>query len=258
MFRLTLRVLPIVCLAVTLPQAVSAQQPAPAGYTFVADWNAPRDKWAEVSAFTDKNLRPIYERLVADGTLTDYGVFETVVHDASENGYTHGVWWSATSFAGIEKARAEALKVPPAPALNAAKHRDYLLRTQVSKSRAGSGAGGYLRVNSTVVKPGKGAAWRALFDKYTKPVYEELVANGTLSSYALQVENVLTMDPGARMVVTIAPSAEGVDKATAALAAANQKRTQEERDAMAAAFAEVLVPGANRSYLARVNSYSMK
>jgi hypothetical protein len=248
----------LACLALTLPIVVSAQQPAPPAYTFVAEWNVPRDKWAEASAFMDKGLRPIHERLVADGTLTDYGVFETVVHDASENGYTHGVWWSATSIAAIEKARAEALKVPPAPALATAEHHDYFLRTLVSKLRPGNGSGGYLRVNSSTVQPGKGAAWRALFDKYNKPIYEELVANGTLSSYAVQAEYVVTMDPGVRMVVSVAPNADAVDKTIAAFATASAKRTQEERDAITAAFAETVVAGSNRSYMARVNSYSMK
>lgn len=259
MFRFNPKVLLLVCLAVTLPQVVAAQQPPPpTGYTFVAEWNVPRDKWAEASAFTDKSMRPLYERLVADGTLVDYGVFETIVHDASENGYTHGVWFSATSFAAIEKARGEALKVPPAPALAAAKHHDYLLRTQVSKYKAGSGSGGYLGVNSSVVKPGKGAAWRALWDKYNKPVYNKLVANGTLTLYAVQTEFVVTADPGTRFVVAVTPNADGVDKVGAAFAAANQKRTQEERDAIGAAFADALVAGANRSYLARVSSYSAK
>ena len=258
MSRFTLRVLPLACFVLALPQVVSAQQAPPSGYTFVAEWNVPRDKWPEASTFFDKGLRPIHERLVADGTLVDYGVFETIVHDASENGYTHGVWWSSTSYAGIEKARAEALKVTPAPALSAAKHHDYLLRTQVSKYKAGSGTGGYLRVNSSVVKPGKGGAWRALWDKYNKPVYDELVANGTLSLYAVQTEFVVTLDPGTRMVVTVTPNAEGVDKVGAALAAAAAKRTPEERDAITAAFADVLVAGANRSYMARVNSYSAK
>ena len=118
--------------------------------------------------------------------------------------------------------------------------------------------GGYLRVGSLAVQPGKGAQWRELWDKYTKPVYEELVANGTLSSYAVQVEQVATMDTATRFVVNIAPNAEAMDKANAAFVAANQKRSQEERDAIGAAFAQVIVPGSARGYMARIHSYSMK
>jgi hypothetical protein len=50
---------------------------------------------------------------------------ETIVH--TPDGYTHGVWWQATSYAGIEKARLEPVKAASgATSLAAATARDYL------------------------------------------------------------------------------------------------------------------------------------
>lgn len=255
MSRLGLKLPVLLCLALVLPLAVSAQQPQPASYTFVAEWGVPRDKWGELTAFADKSWRPMLERLVGDGTLTDYGITETLVHE--EGGMTHSIWFSAGGFAGIEKARLEALKIPPPPFLAAAKHGDLFLTSTVGKRRGGSGSG-YLRVNINAVQPGKTAQWLELWEKYNKPVYDELVANGTLSSYAIQSQYVATADPNTRFVVFVAPSAESVDKAVAATTAANQKRTAEERSMMAGSFQQVLVPGANRSFFARVSSYMMK
>ena len=246
----------VVCLGVLMPGVSSAQQAAPAGYTFVAEWDAPRDKWPDVAAFAEKSWRPLLERLVADGTLTDFGIYETLVHMPGE--MTHGLWWSSKTMAGIEKARLEAIKIPPAPALAAAKHRDYFLRSLISQSRPGGGSGGYLRVATSVVQPGKGAEWRALWEKYSLPFYEEQMANGTFLSYGLQIEQVVTDDPGARMVVSIVPSAEALDKAQNASNALNAKRTQAERDAITAAFNQVTVPGAARTYLARLTSFATK
>jgi len=256
MQKAPLAVVFVVCLGLLMPGVSSAQQAAPAGYTFVAEWGAPRDKWPEVAAFAEKNWRPLLERLVADGTLTDFGIYETVVHMPDE--MTHGLWWSSKTMAGIEKARLEAIKIPPAPGLAAAKHRDYFLRSLIWKSRPGSGSGGYLRVATSVVQPGKSAEWRALWEKYTQPFYEEQIANGTFSAYGLQLEQIVTDDPGARMVVSVSPSAEALDKAQNASNALNEKRTQNERDAITAAFNQVTVPGAARTYLARLTSFAAK
>jgi hypothetical protein len=246
----------LLCLGLLIPTAALAQQSAQPGYTYVAEWNASRDKWPEITAYAEKSWRPLLERLVADGTLTDFGVYETTVHET--DGMTNGLWWSAKSIANIEKARLEALKLPPAPGLLTAKHRDYFLRSLIWKGRPGGGAGGYMRVATSVVQPGKGAQWRALWEKYSQPLYEELMANGTLAAYGVQLEQVVTDDPGVRMVVGIFPNAEGLDKAQAASNALNDKRTQQERDAITAEFLQVTVPSASRSYLARISFYSMK
>lgn len=66
------------------------------------------------------------------------------------------------------------------------------------------------------------------------------------------------MDPNTRFVVSIAPNADSVDKIGAALGAANQKRSPDERAAVATAFAQVVVAGSNRSFTARASAYSMK
>lgn len=251
-----LAVAALVCLAALMPAPAMAQQAAPVGYTYVAEWDAARDKWPEIAAYAEKAWRPLLERLVADGTLTDFGIYQTVVHEFG--GVSNGLWWSAKSIANIEKARLEALKLPSAPGTAEARHRDYFLRSLVWKGRPGSGAGGYLRVATSVVQPGKGAQWLALWQKYNQPLWDEFVANGTVAAYGVQLEHIVIDDPGVRMVVGIFPNAEGLDKAQAASMAMTEKRTQAERDAITAEFAAVTVPSAARTYLARINFYSMK
>jgi hypothetical protein len=256
MRKASLAVVLVLCLGLLTPLAASAQQAGPIGYTYVAEWNASRDKWPEITAYAEKSWRPLLERLVADGTLTDFGVYQTVVHEL--DGASHGIWWSAKSIANIEKARLEALKLPPGPGLTEAKHRDYFLRSLIWKGRPGNGSSGYLRVATSVVQPGKGAQWLALWQKYSQPLWDEFVANGTVSAYGVQLEHIVTDDPGVRMVVGIFPNAEGLDKAQAASMALTEKRSQAERDAITAEFAAVTVPSAARTYLGRINFYSMK
>ena len=85
--------------------AAAAAQTAPAAepYTYVAEWQIPRALWAAFPQEFEKNSRPILEKLSADGTLIGWGAYETIVH--TPEGYSHGAWWTATSYAAMEKAR---------------------------------------------------------------------------------------------------------------------------------------------------------
>ena len=214
-----------------------------------------RGDWKDVDTRADVgHWRPLLERPVADGMLTDFGIHETVVRQAED--VSHGLWWPSTSIAGIEKPRLEAIRIPPASGLAAAKHRDCFLRSLIWKSRPGSGSGGYLRVATSVIQPGKGAQWRALWEKYSQPFYDEQGSGGTFSAYGVQLEHVVTDDPGVRMVVSILPNAKALLQAQNASNALNAKRSQDKREAITAAFNQVTVPGAARTYLARLTSYS--
>src|SRR5690349_6957267 len=116
-----------VVLSAGVPAAAqTAGQPEP--YTFVAEWQIPRAQWGTFVADFDKNTRPVLEKLAAGGTLISWGAYEMIVHGPEAN--THGVWWSATSYAGMEKARRELLAASAASTSLAAatSHRDLYLR----------------------------------------------------------------------------------------------------------------------------------
>ena len=256
MFRRVCISLLIAGFVLLLPVAAQAP-PEPPSYTFVAEWNVPRAQWAEVTANFEKNSRPVLDRLMAAGTLTGWGSFASAVH--SVDGPTHGTWFSASSVANIQKAFDELVRAPVNPAMESARHWDYYLRSITSKSKSVSaGSSGYLWVSSTKVQPGKGGEWRDLWEKYGKPVFDELLANGTITSYSVDAEYVHTDDPGWRHIVYTAPSADAIDKFGAATQAANQKRTAEERRAIGDSFAAVTVAGTHRDFFARVVSYAHK
>jgi hypothetical protein len=233
---------------------VQAQQAETPYYVYVAQWAVPRAQWDAYVAGWEKDTKPVLERMTANGTLVSWGVFTTIVHEA--DGITHGVWWAGSSIAALERVREELIKMPPAPALTAAtRHRDYLLRNLLHRSKTTAPSSGYLHVASWVVKPGRGAEWRELWEKYNKAALEDQFAKGNLLFYSVDVEHVHTQDPGVREVVTISPNAEAEDQVSAAIAAVAEKRSAEERRAIADAFAEVLVPGSHRDYFARVLSW---
>jgi hypothetical protein len=222
----------------------------------VSEWVIPRAQWAEYEAFNKKSAQPLFERFLADGTILSWGIYATVVHQ--EERETHGSWFETASLANVQKVLAELAKLAPNPVINTVKHHDFLLRAPLRRNRAASASSGYLLVNSILVQPGKGQEWRELFDKYNKPVYEELLANGTISTYWVHVEQVHTDDPGRRYVVYVVPNADGLDKVGAAFQAAGRKRGTEANQAVGRAFTDVSVAGSHRDYFARIINYSQK
>jgi hypothetical protein len=243
----------LACL-VLLPALPVSAQPEPTLYTFVALWSIPRDQWDNYNVQAG-NARPILERALADGTLVSWGQFATVVHE--EDGYTHGAWFSASSVGALERVRAELVKLP-SPATVGARHRDYLFRSLIHQSKPASGSDAYLQVSYGRVQPGRGRDWRELWEKYSKPIYDDGLANGNINFYQLQVEDVHTGDAGGRWVVAIAPSAEAMDKFDAAFAAVFEKRGPVEGRAIGAAFGDVSVAGTHRDFLAKVTAYGQK
>ena len=163
------------------------------------------------------------------------------------------MWWTGTTYAAIEKARGELVTSAAASAsLGAATgHRDYLLRSIVYGSRQASGEG-YLTVSQYLVKAGKAREWKELWDRNSKPVYDDLLAKGALLGYSVDVEDVHTDSPMWRMVVTLSPSAEADDQFVSAMDAAAGKLSAQERTTRALMMDAVLEPGTHRDSYARV------
>ena len=240
----------LVVLAAVAGVAVAEEAREP--FTYVAEWTIARDQWSGYAEWIAKNHKPVLDRLAADGTLVDWGIYETYVHTEGEN--THGIWWTATSFAGIEKARVELLKVPMHPAAAAGAHHDYLLRAIEGKSRSATVAGGFLTVNTNEVRAGHEKEWKESFDTYYKPVLDELVAKGTLVSWALHAEDIHTGPRGLRFLVSVSPSAAAEDEIEAAFTAADAKRGEAQGQLLRNLARESTVMESHRDYLARVSA----
>jgi hypothetical protein len=161
--------------------AAAQQQPGTLVFTYVTQWNVPREQWADMGkVFAD--LRPTMNRLVDDGTLTGYGFFENLVH--TENAGTHGTWIEAGSISGILRALAVIQPVTMANSvLVNSKEHDEFLRSTTNATKSGTFQNGYLWVASFPMKPGHNADWNNVFVRLVKPVLDKLVDDGTLAGY---------------------------------------------------------------------------
>lgn len=231
---------------------VASAQEKPDPLTYVAEWVIARDQWAGFAEWTARHHKPILKRLAADGTLLDWGIYETYIH--VEGRETHGIWWTAASFAGIEKTRVELLKAPFHPAAAAGAHHDYLLHTMAGAGKGGAISGGFLSVNMQEVKAGHEKEWRDAWEKYSKPVLDEMVTKGILASYALQAEDVHTGPRSTRFLATVSRSAEAEDQIGAAWDAANARYSDAEREVMRDLIRETTVMENHRDYFARVSA----
>jgi hypothetical protein len=257
MFKLSLIGLAAALAVLSAGTTATAQTPAPAAappttFTFVAEWQVPRDKMATFATDFEKNSRPVLEKLGASGTLVSWGAYEYVVH--TPEGYTHGVWWSATSYAGIEAARGELVKnVAASTSLTAATgHGDRYLRVIGGKGKPASGTGGFLTISRYEVKAGSAQDWRQVWDKSNKASWDEAVDKDVLNAYAIYVEDVHTESPAVRIVVTLSPSAEAEDKFGDALAAAEAKLSPADQKTAGLQMAAVLEPGKHRDGYAKI------
>lgn len=243
----------LLCIAAGVPRVGRAQTPAePQTYTFVIERTIPRAMWADWETFAEQKYKPVLEKLMADGTIASWGLFTTWLH---VDGYpTHGSWIEARNIESIHKAIAELGKLPnPIMSSPNVTHRDRLLHSQVRRARAASGSNAYLWVNNTHLQTGKGDQYRTLFEKFLKPVLDELVSSGAMVSYALTNETVHTADPYQVFDVYLFTGPDGQDKFYAGLSDMEKKN---------AFFADAVnateIEAPHRDYVARVTSYSVK
>ena len=234
----------IVAAPMALPQM---QQGQPIVYTFVSQFQVPRANWAEYSENTEKNLVPIAEKLVANGTILSYATFETIVH--TPEGYTHGAAFSSSTISGLTKVLDELRKAGPQPSqIAATKHEDLLMQTNMYVAGSG-GAPAYLRVVCQNAKPqDKPEVYVAAIKKYIWPMAEDQVKKGVASYVGLDSQYVNTMAPSTRCLVINYPNAESMDKWAAAVNATLGKMTAADR----AAFFGSTVTDSRRDIMARI------
>lgn len=201
-------------------RAQAGDKEKPVVYTYVAQWAVPRAEWPayeKSNAATKQQM----DKLVADGTISGYGWFKTVVHQ--EGAPTHGDWFSASSLANIMKALNSVMSQSGAAAetqnkiLAVSKHWDYIISSREYGFHPGTYENTYLRVGTYKVKSGEGENARKAISSYIVPILEKLLADGAIHFYSIDREVIHTGDPGEVDAVVITNGAEGLDKFYAAL-----------------------------------------
>jgi hypothetical protein len=221
--------------------------------------------------------QPVRDKLMADGVVLAWGVQASMLRVPGNS--THFIWYAVADYAGLEKVdsamRAQISKLndeatksgtakkgqKPAGSLTArlaevadmSKVHDYLTRDLVIalSQSAPTGVLPYSRYNFFKVKPGKGADFRKAWEKYNKPIFDKLMADGVILAYGLAVEDVRTEGEFTHFVWYDVKDLAALDKVRAAFIADRDRRSQEEQDALTHLFVSLQDADASRSELTR-------
>jgi hypothetical protein len=264
-----------------------AQQPPPQSLTFFYDYKVNPGKEDEFMNLVKTVGAPVRDKLMAEGVVMAWGIETPVLR--YPGGTTHLIWFSVNNWDGVEKvlnameaqqarlateeakAADEARRNKQKPAMTTAerirevfdmdKTRDWLTRDLVSNYTTANPPAGLLpvtRYNFVKVKPGKGTDYRRTWEKYNKPVFDKLIADGTVLAYGLAVEDIKTDGDFTHFVWIATSNMAGMDKVGAAFAADRARRSEEERTAIGELFSSVLEPNASRSIVTRSRIFKVQ
>ena len=238
--------------ATALPAAAQSAEvkEKPRLYTYAGDWIIPRQRWADMEK-DNPATQKIFDHAVANGSVVAYGDSITLVHTA--DGPTHTGWWCAMSMAGLLNTLDEFYKsgssVSPV-LVSATKHWDEVYVSRFYNWHAGSVKGGYVHGATYLLKADAPRnALETLSKNLFVPLFEKLVADGTVTAYQVAEQTIHTADPNLFFIFFLTPNAEGLDKVAAAT-----------REAVAANELAVPAIGSmvdftpHRDYLARGNA----
>jgi len=229
---------------------------------------------------------PVRDKLMADGVVLAWGIETPLLR--YPGGTTHLIWFSVANYDGVEKvlngmeaqlaklaaedaraaeaARARKQQPPMTTAertravFDMSKTRDWLTRDLVAGYGPTPAAGmlPFTRYNFNKVKPGKGAEYRRTWEKYNKPIFDKLVADGVVLAYGLAAEDVKTDGEFTHFVWIATANMAAADKIGPAFNADRAGRTEEERNAITEAFSSVLEPDMARSIITRSRIFKVQ
>jgi hypothetical protein len=190
-------------------------------YTYEAFWVVPRARWAEFEK-TSPTEQKVMDKAIASGVLVSYGNDSALLHDA--DGATHDNWWQSMSMAGTLTVLDDLEKVGGGsrPVLNSVtKHWDNLWVSRFYNWHAGSWQGAYSYASVYSLKAdAPNDAVDVLAKSMLVPLLEKLLADGVIVEYEIDEEAVHSDAPGTFVIDYVAPTAEGLDKVSAAIRAA--------------------------------------
>ena len=269
------------CCFVILLSGISSfaqqSQPQMQPLTFWYEYTVNPGKEEEFMNLVKTVGQPVRDKLMADGVVKAWGV-ETPLLRVPGNA-THMIWYAVADYAGVDQVdsamRAQIAKLDdeaaksgaakkgqkPATSVTArlgeiadmSKVHDYLTRDLVIGfgPPSGSAALPFVRYNFVKVKAGKGSEYRKAWEKYNKPVFEKLAADGVVMAYGLSVEEIRTDGDFTHYVWYAVKDLASFDKVRAAFIADRDRRSQEEQDSLTSLFVGLQDVDASRSEVVR-------
>jgi hypothetical protein len=266
------------CISVVAQQSQTAAQSQMQPLTFWYGYTVNPGKEDEFLDLVKTVGQPVRDKLMADGVILAWGVQSSLLR--VPGGRTHYIWYAVADYAGLEKvdtamraqiaklteeaAKSGAAKKGQKPAAAApmarlaeiadlSKTHDFLTRDLVIglSSSAPANVLPFSRYNFVKVKPGKAGDYRKAWEKYNKPIFDKLLADGVILAYGVAVEDVRTEGDFTHFVWYDVKDLASFDKVRTAFLADREHRSQEEQDAITHLFVSLTDVDASRSEVGR-------
>ncbi len=247
--------------------AFAFAEDAPRPITVASFFKVMPGKGDTVMELFKKYDKPVLDKLMAEGTITGWGVGRPWVHT---NGAWNLLFWIDApdmgahekvdqAFEAAEKARSkeENKKIQEsffaAVAMDA--HRDGVYRQVAGKAGrpAASPEGkGYLWLANYTAKPGKDGDVTSFFGAVVQPVMDKLVADGVVGAYGLVIPTVHVAGASTHVAWYWVDNLASIDKVQAALRGAREKRSAEQNAELDARADGIFEPGTHSDDLVQV------
>lgn len=198
----------IACVALLIVAAalpLSAQD-GPGPISWIAFDTSMPGKSRDLIGMTIKDDGPMYDGLIKDGTLLSWGIAIPINHRLDDQ-WNYVLWanmadWSKVGGlqAGFEKMFASrtpeqmmAMQAAYDEATVPGAHHDWIVRYQVMRQAEGDVMPHYIHVGYYTAKPDQNMT--AYYKKNVAPVYEKLLADGTITGYGMYTQE-LHGEPG--------------------------------------------------------------
>ena len=267
----------LLCSAAATDLKAQQPTPTPGALTFYYDYVVVPGKEAEFNTLVNTVGAPVRDKLMAEGVIMAWGIETPVLR--YPGGTTHLIWFTVANWAGVEKvlngmeaqraklaadearrgARGMTTEERIRSAIDGSKTRDWLTRDLVANFGPDPKPGvlPFTRYNFVKVKPGKGQEYRRTWEKYNKPVFDKLVADGVVLAFGLAQEEVKTDGNFTHFVWIATATMADADKVGSAFAADRARRSEKDRNEITEAFLEVTEPDKARSIVTRSRIFKL-
>jgi hypothetical protein len=244
---------------------LASQQAEP--ITYVALYKVRPGRENDFVNFVKTNIQPVLEKHISEGDVLEWGLDVVELHHVGEA--THTLWYTMPSYAALDKVvatREESIKATPKAVLHSfaemtdpERRHDFVFRP-ISRNFKPAPAGTlpWLVVTKFRVQPGTEDDVTDCWEKYDKPIWEKLLADGTVMSYALLAEDLISAEPEWRWFVARVRDSAAIGKIHSAFHADREQRSVEERTAIQRQSRVDVVPGTAHDDLLHAVIYVMK
>jgi hypothetical protein len=186
----------------------------------------------------------LFDPLVESGAAWEWGIAMPVFHDGGD-ACSHLEWVVFNGWAGADAFMKKFMELRQSEGAEAGKamaerwaaitepgsHADFITRG-VHMGAGKPQRAAYIHLSYHKAKPGRFGALEDQYKKYVAPVFDKMVADGTVISYGLETPEVHRGEGWDFMTWTLLDSLGAMDKIGAGFDAAGAARTDEQREAL--------------------------